>query len=356
MLQKSSCNAVSFPQRMSLSDPQGISLASRRYIGSKHKLTKWIFSIINEECGNGTFADIFAGTGAVAAAAVGWFDKIIVNDFLHSNEVIYKAFFGVETWSGDKLQNIIREYGNIPARDMEDNYFSANYGGKFFSHGSAQIIGHIREDIERRKDELNDREYNILVASLLYSTDRIANTVGHYDAYFKKGEIRDRFSMKLIRPLDIKNVSIFREDANAIVRRIVADVVYIDPPYNSRQYSRFYHVLETLTRWHKPELYGVAMKPKAENMSDYCRVSAKNKFTDLVNNLQARHIVVSYNNTYRSKSKSSQNCMSLSDIESALKRRGKTARYEKPYRCFNSGKTDFNDHREFLFVTDTQQT
>jgi len=57
--------------------------------------------------------------------------------------------------------------------------------------------------------------------------------------------------------------------------------VYIDPPYNSRQYSRFYHVLETLIKWDKPKLYGVALKPEPENMSDYCRNNARHKFSEL---------------------------------------------------------------------------
>ena len=35
----------------------------------------------------------------------------------------------------------------------------------------------------------NEKEYNILLASLIYSMDRVANTVGHYDAYFKKENI-----------------------------------------------------------------------------------------------------------------------------------------------------------------------
>ena len=84
--------------------------------------------------------------------------------------------------------------------------------------------------------------------------------------------------MKLIQPIDIKSLSIFREDTNALVKKIKADVVYIDPPYNSRQYSRFYHILETLTKWDHPTLYGIALKPKSENMSDYCRESAKDRF------------------------------------------------------------------------------
>ena len=186
---------------------------------------------------------------------------------------------------------------------------------------------------------------------MLYSIDRIANTVGHYDAYFKKDHIEDGFFMKPIDPIDVKNVTIYKEDTNLLAKKIKADVVYIDPPYNSRQYSRFYHVLETLTKWDKPKLHGTALKPDPENMSDYCRVQAKDRLAELVRDLSAKYLVVSYNNTYDSKSNSSKNKITLQEIEKILERKGKTKVFEKDYRHFNAGNTNFNNHKEYLFVT-----
>ena len=49
-------------------------------------------------------------------------------------------------------------------------------------------------------------------------------------------------------------------DANELVREIRADLVYIDPPYNSRQYCDIYHLLENVARWERPEVSGVARK------------------------------------------------------------------------------------------------
>lgn len=268
-----------------------IQLQNRRYIGSKHKLIEWIFSIITKECEKGnTFADIFAGTGVVSAIAARHFDKIILNDFLHSNYAIYHAFFGSGEWDRDKINNIIKDYNNIDSEDLEDNYFSEYFGGKYFSKSSSKIIGFVRENIEENKNNLTSKEYYILIASLLYSIDKIANTVGHYDAYFKKDHIEDGFFMKPVDPIEAKNVTIYREDTNLLAKKIKADVVYIDPPYNSRQYSRFYHVLETLTKWDKPKLHGTALKPDPENMSDYCRTIAKEKFAELVRDIDAQFL------------------------------------------------------------------
>lgn len=326
-------------------------LHNRRYIGNKYKLIKWIFSILDKECKGKSFADIFSGTGVVAAVASKHFDKIILNDFLFSNEVIYKAFFGAGNWNPEKINSIIQNYNNISGEDLDENYFSLNFGGKYFSKNSAKIIGSIRQNIEENRKNLTEREYNALISSLLYSIDKIANTVGHYDAYFKKEFVEDNFFMRPIDPVKVKTASIFREDANLLAKQIKADIVYIDPPYNSRQYSRFYHVLETLTKWDKPKLHGIALKPEPENMSDYCRVNAKNKFTELVNDINAKYLVVSYNNTYDSKSNSSQNKITLKDIKNILNNRGKTKVFEKNYRHFNAGNTAFNNHKEYLFVT-----
>ena len=326
-------------------------LHNRRYIGNKYKLIEWIFSILDKECKGNSFVDIFAGTGVVAAVASKHFNEIILNDFLYSNHAIYKAFFDKGNWNQEKINNIIKDYNNINREDLDENYFSINFGGKYFSKNSAKIIGFIRENIEENKNKLTEREYHILIASLLYSTDKIANTVGHYDAYFKKESIEDNFFMRPIDPVEVKAVSIFREDANLLVKQIQTDIVYIDPPYNSRQYSRFYHILETLTKWDKPKLHGVALKPKPENMSDYCRVSAKDRFAELVNDINAEYLVVSYNNTYASKSNSSQNKITLEEIKKILSKRGKTKIFEKDYRHFNAGSTDFKNHKEYLFVT-----
>jgi len=128
-----------------------IQLHNRRYIGSKHKLIEWIFSIINKECSGNSFADIFAGTGVVSAVAVKHFKKVMLNDFLYSNYAIYRAFFGNGEWDKNKIDNIIKDYNNIYGEDLEDNYFSSYFGDKYFSYNSSKIIGFIRENIEKNK-------------------------------------------------------------------------------------------------------------------------------------------------------------------------------------------------------------
>ena len=325
---------------------------NRRYTGSKYKLSEWIVDLINNNCTGTSFCELFAGTAIISRKMLPIAKEIYINDFLYSNEIIYNAFFSNEPYSRQKIDDYKREYINLNSDEIDDNYFSINFGGKFFSYNDSKLIGSIREDIELNSDKLSKKEKSILIASLIYSLDKSANTVGHYDAYIKGHKINDCFGFDLIEPYDVsKNtIHIYREDANKLIRDISCDIVYIDPPYNSRQYSRFYHILENIALWKKPELYGVALKPKAENMSEYCRSSATNVFRDLINNIKCKYIVVSYNNTYNSKSSSSKNKIALDDLENILKAKGDLLKFEKPYQAFNAGKTDFSNHREFIYI------
>ncbi|HGH0800003.1 TPA: DNA adenine methylase, partial [Staphylococcus pseudintermedius] len=244
-------------------------------------------------------------------------------------------------------------YNKIKKREYDDTYLEDNYGSRFFSNFDAMRIGEIRERIEKNT-EINERERAILITSLLYSLDNIANTVGHYDAYRKNSDICDKFKFELINPINKKDkeFSIFRKDANQLVREVKADVAFIDPPYNSRQYSRFYHVLESITKWDKPILSGVAMKPPVENMSAYSKVVAPKMFDDLISNLNVNYIVVTYNNTYNSKSSSSKNKITHEQILESLKKVGNTRQFEQSYKFFNTGKTDLKNHKEFVFITE----
>ena len=328
-------------------------LENRRYIGNKSKLMNWISDLLNKYTKGDSFFDVFAGTGVVSKAMLPKYKKFIINDFLYSNNIIFKAFFGMQGYDENKVLNYQRKFQKICTNSMDDNYFVENFGGKFFCEFVARIIGEFRTRIEN-SDDLNDRERSILIDSLIYSSDKIANTVGHYDAYRKKVDISDRFIFELINPLVVsgKDIEIFRDDANELVRKVSADIAFIDPPYNSRQYSRFYHVLEGIVKWDKPKLEGVAMKPPVENMSEYSKTNAPMIFDDLIKNLNVKYIVVTYNNTYKPKSSSSKNKITHEEIIKSLNNVGSTQSFERSFQFFNAGKTDLKDHKEFVFITE----
>src|SRR5699024_273446 len=138
-----------------------------------------------------------------------------------------------------KLIELIDSWNNI-SNIKEENYMSINFGDKYFSNEVDRKIGYIREEITKLAEskEINKREECILITSLIYAMDKIANTCGHYDAYRKAGEYNDDLVLKFpnIKKCKVNN-QIYNMDSNKLVRKVKADIAYIDPPYNSRQYS-----------------------------------------------------------------------------------------------------------------------
>lgn len=332
-----------------------IKINNRRYIGSKYRMLKPISDVIKKEkITFSSFLDLFGGTGIVGDFFNDENTKVYVNDILKSNYISYLAWFGNEKIHKNKIKKHIETYNNLKV--TEDNYFSINFSDTYFSKENCKKIGYIREDIENKylNNELNSRERAILITSLLYAMDKIANTVGHYDAYRKTGELDKTLEMCM---LDIKtnknnkNNKIFNEDSNELVKNIKADVVYIDPPYNSRQYSDAYHLLENVASWEKKEVFGVAKKINRDDIkSKYCTVSAPLAFKDLIENINAKYIIVSYNNMGTKGASRSQAKISDEEILEILRNKGKVNTYEIDFDQFTVGKTTIKDHKERLFV------
>lgn len=333
----------------------GLNIENRRYIGNKSKLLEFINDTIEKEnIEFNTFGDVFSGTGVVAEYFLNKDKDVYVNDLLFSNYVVYKALLDNEEFKENKVKEIINEYNKINPEEIEDNYFSDNFSDNYYHYYDAKKIGYIREDIERRylRKEINNREYYILISCLLYSMDKISNTVGHYESFLnRKPEYKNlKISQMNLREHNAKSY-IYNEDANKLVRRIAVDVMYIDPPYNARQYANFYHLLENVAKWEKPKVYNKAKKMERKDiMSDYCKSNAKEVFEDLIENIKAKYIIVSYNNTYKAKSTSSVNSIKYEDMVKILEKKGEVKVYETDYKFFNSGKTNLDKHKERLFI------
>lgn len=324
---------------------------NRRYLGNKYRILPFIKQTIAENCGDfETFADIFAGTGAVSSA---YTDKILyTNDILYSNYLCHLTWFSDEVFDISKIEKHINLYNSeIP---FEENYMTQNFSGTYFSDKVCSKIGFIRENIENefKSGKINSRERAMLITSLLYGIDKIANTCGHYDAYRKNAELPESFTMCVPEPnVNLKHNHCFNEDTNELVKKISADVVYIDPPYNSRQYCDAYHLIENVARWEKPKVFGVAKKmDRTALKSKYCTREAPAAFEDLVKNISAKYIVVSYNNMAKKGNDRSNARISDSQILETLENKGEVKTFSQPLKAFTTGKSEHSDNEERLFV------
>lgn len=324
-------------------------LQNRRYLGNKHKLLGFIEDIISEKCGSvDSLCDIFAGTGVVGARFNNPDIKIISNDFLFANYACLQAFLGARKDLQKSVSEKIKHLNSLP--DDKENYFSEHFGGTYFTNENARKIGTIREEIDKIAE--NEDEKNILICSLIYAVDKVANTVGHYDAFRKKLDMLQPITL-LVPDVDYShniNNEVYQEKANVLIREISCDVLYIDPPYNSRQYSDAYHLLENLAEWRKPEVIGIGKKMDRSHIkSDYCLKSATSAFADLIRNADCKHILLSYNNTGDSKDGRSNARMSDDEILQILNDKGDVEIFEKDYKAFTTGKSNGENNAERIF-------
>lgn len=325
---------------------------NRRYLGNKYKLLPFITKVVEEECENiNTVADIFAGTGAVASAFID--KKLITNDIMYSNYICHVAWFGGEKYSEEKIIKIITQYNNMKV--IEDNYMSDNFSDTYFSLDDCRKIGFIRQDIEDKfnSGEINIRERALLITSLLYAMDKIANTCGHYDAYRQGVEFEKHLQLYVPEPepdINENNVC-YNMDTNELASEIEADLVYIDPPYNSRQYCDAYHLLENVARWDKPKVFGVARKmDRTALKSDYCTQKATAAFESLIDSIHAKYILLSYNNMANKGNDRSNAKISDDDIIRILNKKGKVKVFSEDYKAFSTGKSDIKTNQERLFL------
>jgi adenine-specific DNA methylase/DNA modification methylase len=332
-------------RRAGLIQPQ-----NRKYLGSKYRLIDFLTDTILSRVDRiGAFTDLFAGTGVVGCAFRGHASKIIANDLLFSNYVVNRAFLAStqDSVDLDRVAVLIEKLNHsAPLR----GYAHANYSGTYFTEKNAARIDGIREAIEilSAQERCTPQERLILLASLLFAVDKAANTVGQYDAFLKHMAAgcpegtRDRhlIDSNVYKPLWLRIPEIeldgneanevFNQDANRLIRRLETGVLYLDPPYNTRQYVDCYHVLENILRWDKPPLQGKTRKFHRDHLKS--RYSRKNQaaaaLRELIREARAEHIFLSYNN---------EGIIPEEAIREILGRRGAVEVFSREYSVFGNG-------------------
>lgn len=327
-------------------------ISSRRYLGNKAKLLPFIQNIVKKNCkGIKSIADIFSGTGSVASIFI---DKTIyTNDILQSNYIGNLAWFSPQEFDRKKIEQILREFNTYDK--LENNYMTENFSNTYFSDKVCSKIGFVRESINNLKNDnkLNEKENAMLITSLLYAMDKIATTCGHYDACRKGAKQTDNLTLAV--PLVNNKLSpsnrCYNRDANELVKEIYTDLVYLDPPYNSRQYCDAYHLLENVATWQKPKVFGVARKMDRTHIkSKYCNSNASETFMDLIANINTKYILFSYNNMADKGNDRSNARISDEVIMETLSKKGKVLIFSQKFKPFSTGKSNIQDNTERLFL------
>ena len=251
-----------------------------------------------------TFCDIFAGTGIVGRTFKNKVKKVISNDIEHYSYILNKNYIENKIKIPNS-ESLLSELNSLPLR--KNGFIFKNYcigsgsNRQYFTDHNGKKIDTIRIKIEEWKSskKINKKTYYFLLASLLESADKVANTASVYGAFLK--HIKKSAQKNLIlEPADFiesKNShKVFNEDSNTLIRKISGDILYLDPPYNHRQYGANYHLLNTISLYDNFTPQGKTGL-REYTRSKYCiKKDISNSFEELIKYAKFKYIFLSYNN------------------------------------------------------------
>ena len=318
------------------------------YIGSKHKLSNFIkstiYSVVGNDLSDKIFCDIFAGTGIVGRNFKQEVKKVISNDFEYYSFVLNKNYIENNT-KLENQENLIEKLNLLPL--IEDGFIFNNYcmgsgsERQYFSDYNGKKIDTIRKKIEEWKieNDININMYYFLLASLLESADKIANTASVYGAFLKhlkKSAQKELILQPANFEINDNEHIVFNKDSNELIKEIKGDILYLDPPYNARQYGSNYHLLNTIAKYDDFEPKGKSGLPSYQK-SKYCSKNfILSEFESLIKNAKFKYIFLSYNN---------EGLMSAGNIEDIMSKYGKYDIATTNYQRFKADKDENRNHK-----------
>ncbi len=288
-----------------------------RFIGGKSLLVNKISDCILSYTDNvQSVFDIFAGSGVVTKHLLTKGYNLISNDILYFSYVLLRGSVGISIEPKFKKLGIKDpiKYLNFLTHyktefDKKDLFISNNYSPNtncnrmYFQPNNALKIDIIRLTIEKWHNEnlINDDEYFYLLASLISAVPYVSNIAGVYAAYLKHWDKRTFNNLELshhtINASKNNSCKCLNADYTKIIKEPV-DLIYADPPYNSREYCPNYHILETIARYDYPLIKGITgMRPYSDLKSPFCsKRTVESAFEFLIKNCNTRFLLISYNN------------------------------------------------------------
>ncbi|HUG39647.1 MAG TPA: DNA adenine methylase [Longimicrobiales bacterium] len=337
-----------------------------RYIGNKTRLLGFIRRVVKARAISGSAVDPFSGTASVAQELKRLGFRVIASDIMTYGYVFARAYvqatrlpsapgladevLAVDGAAGDGAPSFADVLHHLDGLDplggfvhrafSPDGAEGREHGRMYFTGDNAARIDHIRSRLEewRRAGRIDDDLFHLLLAALLEAADRVANTTGVYASFVKSWQPNARRRLRLRVPDIVQGngCQAHRKDALALVPDLEPfDLLYLDPPYNNRQYPGYYHVPEIIAEgWFDGgiELRGkTGLAPDEGKRSDWSRAGkCEEAFARLVATAPWTHVVMSYND---------EGIIPAATIERVLKengRQGTYRRYEKGYKRYRS--------------------
>jgi adenine-specific DNA-methyltransferase len=301
-----------------------------KYAGSKLRLLPHILELARS-VGARSVLDGFAGTTRVGQAFALDGARVISNDVAVWSGVFADCYLMNELPAAHYAEII----GYLNALPPRDGWFTENYGGDPATPGTpkrpwqirnTRKLDAIRDEIDRLG--LRGAERNVVLTSLILALDAVDSTIGHYAAYLGRWSARSFGTLELKVPALIERRAqheVRHGDIFEAVRRVRADLAYLDPPYGSNnekmppsrlRYAAYYHLWTTVVLNDRPTVFGKANRREdsrdpasASVFEDFRRDSAGGfravaAIERLIRETNAGHILLSYSSGGRATAES----------------------------------------------------
>ena len=318
-----------------------------RYIGNKTRLLPFILRTLEKErIEVGSVHDAFAGTASVSRAlkSEGW--RVYSSDLLMSSYVFQRAYVVADS-ADPSIGEMAKELAEVPpvtsfiSRHFSPAGGSTSAGRMYFTPENAGRIDASREMLEKWRKEraLRDDDYYLLLAAIIEGADRVANTAGVYASYMKRWQPNARRALEIVPELPVAGkvpARAYLMDAADAAKEIgEVDLLYIDPPYNSRQYVAYYHIPEILARgWSDtaPAIRGkVGLLAGEEGRSQWSHGRRVQRlFSGLLADSGAKYALVSFNSEGHLKPEALESLLGKASAD------GKVSRFSQRYRRYRA--------------------
>lgn len=258
------------------------------YIGSKRKLSEWVFKSIKDRADlTGEFLDGFGGTSIIAQTLKPYM-HVTVNDV-----EAYAYWLGKHYIEGDdSYAELIRNLSEAPGVEgfIYNNYCKTRM---YWTPENGKKIDGIRIAIEHL--QLNDKQKAAALCALLEAADKVANTASVYGAYLKayKSTAKNSIALQAIQPPSGISGQAINKDILDL--KLSGDIAYLDPPYNARHYGSNYHLLNTICNYTEFEPKGITGLPDYYKSPFCSKVKCVQAMNQLLDSLDYKHIFISYN-------------------------------------------------------------
>ena len=335
-----------------------------KYLGSKRLLLPLISEAIGSLPNVRSVIDLFSGTARVGHQLKQDGYQVFSNDLNTYAATLARCYVqaDLEDHVAD-LEPILEFLNALPGKE---GYFTETFckASRFFQPKNGARIDAMREWLELQS--FDDERRAILLTALMEAADRVDSTTGLQMAYLKSWAPRAHKDIELRMPKMVSRAkhgkgAVVQLDAQEAARKLTADVAYLDPPYNQHKYLGNYHIWESLVRWDKPDVYGVACKriDVRERKSPFNRKREIHQaMKSILSDLDVRHLVVSF---------SDEGYLSKKELVELLEQRGAVQVLETDYKRYvgaqigvhnpagkKVGKVSHLRNREYLFVVSSQ--